>query len=226
MKRILCILCIILSFSITQIQSEEITGKAVSIADGDTITILTKEKQQVKIRFNGIDCPEKSQAFGQKARKFVSETIFGETVRAIVKDKDRYGRTVADVISPEGLNINQSLVKLGLAWWYEKYAPEDTVLRDLEKEARENGRGLWSDPNPDPPWEYRKSPKPGNVSLSPESSNPSASKQSGGDTVYLTKTGSKYHRAGCRSLSKSKIPISLEEAKARYSPFSVCNPPQ
>ena len=70
--------------------------------------------------------------------------------------KDKYGRTIADVLLPDGTNVNHTLVKNGWCWWYRKYAPEDTVLEGLEKEAREAEKGLWADPHPVPPWEWRK----------------------------------------------------------------------
>ena len=71
------------------------------------------------------------------------------------KDQDRYGRTVADVILPDGRNLNREIVKAGFAWCYRKYAPRDAELEALESEARHAKRGLWVDPHPIPPWEYR-----------------------------------------------------------------------
>jgi endonuclease YncB( thermonuclease family) len=85
--------------------------------------------------------------------------VFGKVVRVEVKDFDRYGRTVADVILPNGRVLNQELVVAGLAWWYRQYAPHDDKLRKLEDSARREKRGLWADPNPVPPWCYRKQKK-------------------------------------------------------------------
>jgi endonuclease YncB( thermonuclease family) len=74
-----------------------------------------------------------------------------------VRDIDRYKRTVAEIILPDGRNLNQELVRAGLAWWYQRYARRETVLRDLERDARAAKRGLWADPQgPVPPWEWRK----------------------------------------------------------------------
>ncbi|MEK7785083.1 MAG: thermonuclease family protein [Chloroflexota bacterium] len=67
---------------------------------------------------------------------------------------DRIARTIADVLLPEGTHVNHALVKQG--WWYRKYAPGDTVLEGLETAAREGRKGLWADPQPVPPWEWRK----------------------------------------------------------------------
>ena len=85
--------------------------------------------------------------------------VFGKVVRVEVKDFDRYGRTVADVILPNGRVLNQELVAAGLAWWYRQYAPHDDKLRKLEDSARREKRGLWADPNPVPPGCYRKQKK-------------------------------------------------------------------
>jgi endonuclease YncB( thermonuclease family) len=70
--------------------------------------------------------------------------------------KDKYGRTIADVFLPDGTNINHMLVKDGWCWRYRKYAPGDVVLEELERRARGAGLGLWVDPDPVPPWVYRK----------------------------------------------------------------------
>ena len=68
----------------------------------------------------------------------------------------RYGQTIADVLLPDGTNVNHMMVKKGWCWWYRKYAPTDIVLERLEKEARAAKKGLWADPAPIPPWAYRK----------------------------------------------------------------------
>jgi len=105
---------------------------------------------------NGIDCPEKGQAYGKKAKQAASELVFGKEVTLQTCGKDKYGRTIADVLLPDGTNVNHTLVKEGWCWLYRKYAPGDTVLEGLEKDAREAKKGLWVDPAPIPPWVYRK----------------------------------------------------------------------
>ncbi len=70
-------------------------------------------------------------------------------------DVDRFGRTVGEVTLPDGRVLNHELVRAGLAWWYRRYAPEDDTLKQLEAEARQAKRGLWADPNPVSPWEWR-----------------------------------------------------------------------
>jgi micrococcal nuclease len=129
------------------------TGKVVGIADGDTITVL-KAKTPVKIRLYGIDCPERGQAFGKKAKQFTAGMVFRKMVRIEPVDRDRYGRTVAWVYV-DGKNLCEELVRVGLAWHYKKYS-SDKSLSDMEFLARRNRVGLWSDPHAMPPWEYRR----------------------------------------------------------------------
>ena len=109
-----------------------------------------------RILLNGIDCPEKGQAYGKKAKQYASELVFGKEVTLKTYGLDQYGRTLADVLLPDGTNVNHELVKDGWCWWYRKYAPGNTELESLERDAREAGKGLWVDPAPIPPWEWRK----------------------------------------------------------------------
>jgi len=138
--------------------SVQFTGKVVRVADGDTITVLHNGRGE-RGRLYGIDCPEKGQAFGQRAKQMTSELAFGKEVTVKVFAVDKYGRTIGEVILPGGKNLNQQLVGAGMCWWYRQYAPKDTGLKQLEAKAREARRGLWVDPNPIPPWKWRKLPR-------------------------------------------------------------------
>jgi micrococcal nuclease len=132
----------------------DFSGRVVGVTDGDTIKVLHNGKAE-RIRLHGIDCPEKGQPFGTKAKEFTSALVFGKTVTVHVTDMDRYGRTVADVILPDGRVLNRELVAAGLAWWYRRYAPHDRILERLEAKARAARKGLWVDPKPIPPWCWR-----------------------------------------------------------------------
>jgi endonuclease YncB( thermonuclease family) len=133
---------------------ERFSGQVVGVIDGDTIDVL-HNAQSERVRLNGIDCPEKGQAFGKKAKQFTLNLVFGKQVTVKPLRRDRHGRMVADVLLSDGTNVSQQLVKEGLAWWFKKYAPHDETLAQREGEAREHKRGLWVDPNPIPPWEKR-----------------------------------------------------------------------
>ncbi len=131
----------------------DFTGRVVGVTDGDTITVLHNGKGE-RIRLHGIGCPEKRQAFGNRAKQFTSTLVFGTTVTVQVVDRDRYGRTVGEVLLPDGRSLNHELVRAGLAWMYRRYT-NDQNLSDLEEEARVARRGLWADPHAVPPWEWR-----------------------------------------------------------------------
>ena len=100
--------------------------------------------------------PEKGQAYGTRAKQAASELVYGKEVTLQTHSLDKYGRTIADVLLPDGTNVNHTLVKNGWCWWYRKYAPGDAVLEGLEKDAREAKKGLWADPQPVPPWAWWK----------------------------------------------------------------------
>lgn len=137
------------------ILAHEFSGSVVSVLDGDTIEVL-HNKHAERIRLNGIDCPEKAQAYGKRAKQATSELAYGKDVTIQTHGHDKYMRTIGDVLLPDGTNVNHTLVKEGWCWWYRKYAPRDMVLEGLEREAREGRKGLWADPQPLPPWEWRK----------------------------------------------------------------------
>jgi len=133
-------------------------GKVVAVLDGDTLDVL-EGGRAVRVRLYGVDCPEKSQAFGQKAKQFTSGLAFGKTVKVEVHDTDRYGRAVGEVFLGER-SLNRELVFAGLAWWYQRYAADDAELERLEAEARAAKRGLWADKAPTAPWFFRAKSKP------------------------------------------------------------------
>jgi endonuclease YncB( thermonuclease family) len=160
----------ILAFSaITSAAAETLVGRVVSVADGDTVTVLVGEREPVKVRLAGIDAPEKAQPFGQRSKENLSRLVFGKPVRVDWDKRDRYGRVVGKVwvqpvscpTCPMTLDVGHAQLTVGLAWWYRKYAgeqsPEDQGAYEFsEQEAKAKRVGLWSEPNPIPPWEWRR----------------------------------------------------------------------
>ena len=151
-----CLLLLIVSTNIDSksIKKETIIGKVVAITDGDTFKLLTKDSTLIKVRLANIDCPERKQSFSKKAKQFVSDAIFSDTVTLEVLKKDRYRRYISNVIYDDSLSLCHELVRHGLAWHYRKYS-KDSVLQALEDEARKNKIGLWQDKNAVAPWEWR-----------------------------------------------------------------------
>ena len=129
------------------------SGRVCGVADGDTISVL-HEGRAVKIRLYGIDCPEKHQAYGQKAKTFTSHLAFGKIVDVDPVTRDRYGRIVAWV-HVGGRCLNEEILRAGYAWHFKRFS-RDRHLAELELQARAARAGLWGDPAPVAPWEFRK----------------------------------------------------------------------
>jgi len=131
-----------------------ITGKIVGVSDGDTVILLTEDKTQIKVRLDGIDCPESHQAFGQRAKQFTSDFCFGKQAILISHGKDRYGRSLGLIVIGQD-TLNYELLKAGYAWHYKQYNKEPR-LSEMELQAKNSKLGLWVDPEPIAPWIFRR----------------------------------------------------------------------
>lgn len=138
---------------INTLKADVLSGEVVSIADGDTLSILTESKQQIIIRLNAIDAPEKGQAFSNASKKSLSSICFKKTATVETFGLDKYGRTIGDVTCDQ-VNANSHQVDNGMAWVYRKYSNAPALIA-LEAQAKNMGLGLWDDPNPVPPWDFR-----------------------------------------------------------------------
>jgi endonuclease YncB( thermonuclease family) len=199
------------------------------IVDGDTIVLDGREK----VRLIGVDTPETVdprkpvEYFGKEASEFTRRSAEGKRVRLEYdwQRTDKYGRTLAYVYLEGGTFLNAEIIKQGYGHAYTqfpfRYMEE---FRGYEKQARESGSGLWAENAAAPvAAEAGGTSPPGlpvasKVDLAP-------TERSVTETVYATRTGAKYHRASCRYLAHSQIPMALADAAARYSPCSVCRPP-
>jgi micrococcal nuclease len=140
-----------------------VEGKVTRVSDGDSIIVETAEETKLRTRLYGIDAPEVRQGkkigqpFGEDAKRALSGMILGKKVRLEIIDVDRYRRMVG-IVYLDGKNVNEEMVRLGLAWAYRRYldAPYASEFIGAEEEAREKGLGLWQEPNPVPPWEFRR----------------------------------------------------------------------
>lgn len=150
--------------------AEMLHGRVVGVSDGDTITVLDASNQQYKIRLSGIDAPEKAQPFGQRSKEHLSRHVFGRDVSVEWHKQDRYKRIIGKVMvadpscreatCPKTFDACHAQITAGLAWWYSKYAKdqsrEDAHRYELaEQEAQLHRFGLWSDRQPIPPWDWR-----------------------------------------------------------------------
>lgn len=133
---------------------QSFTGKVVSITDGDTYDVDRPDGPAVTVRLWGVDAPESSQPYGTAATRAAHRIIGGKNVRVSVEEIGAYGRAVAR-LTVQGGGLSEVLVRRGLAWHAGEYAPNAAELARLERQARTAERGLWSQPNPVPPWTWR-----------------------------------------------------------------------
>ncbi len=193
------------------------------VVDGDTVEVKIKEKSE-KVRFIGINCPEstiRQDPYGKEASNYTKKQLTGKTVylQKDVSDRDKYGRLLRYVWLKQPVSDSESEVK---AKMYNAnlvlngYAQASTYVPDVkyskyfvkfQTTARNTNKGLW------------------NLPSSKNSSVKSETSKNLTSTVYVTKTGEKYHRSNCKSLAKSKIKINLSDAKKKgYNPCKICKP--
>jgi endonuclease YncB( thermonuclease family) len=139
--------------------AETLTGRVVRVADGDTLFVLDADNIQHEIRLQWIDAPERGQAYSAKSREHLAELVAGKPVVVEYDQHDHYQRILGKV-SLDNQDINLEQIRAGLAWHYKKYEREQTTAErvsysDAEREARKVRRGLWKDPYPLAPWDYR-----------------------------------------------------------------------
>ena len=142
------------------VSADTLNGRVISIADGDTLTIIDQTNSQHKIRLAGIDTPEKNQSFGQQAKTSLADLVFNQHINIDYTKIDQYGRIVGK-IKLNGRDINLIQIQSGLAWHYKKYQKEQSVedrhaYASAEDAARGAGLGLWGESNPVPPWDFRR----------------------------------------------------------------------
>jgi endonuclease YncB( thermonuclease family) len=142
-----------------------LTCIVVGVSDGDTLTARCKTTdpetvETTKIRLSGIDAPEKRQPFGTASRDSLAALTFGKSIEATCHKSDRYARRVCTVAA-DGEDVGLKQIRVGLAWHYKSYereqpVPERTAYAQGEMAAHAARRGLWQDPSPVPPWEWRR----------------------------------------------------------------------
>ena len=155
MKKVIFIFFLLISSSNTFCQTT-LTAKVVGIKDGDTVVVLDNLNNQTTLRLAEVDCPEKSQPFGTKAKQFTSDQIYLKTIKYVVTDTDRYGRSIAMIYyDTDNKYLSAEIIKAGMGWHYKRYSISKE-LANFEINARKDKLGLWIDNNPIEPSEWRK----------------------------------------------------------------------
>jgi endonuclease YncB( thermonuclease family) len=160
MQRIATLVALVVLFAPVSVPAQSVepeqsfSGKVVEVTDGDTFDVRRSIGGTVTVRLWGIDAPEFDRSYGVEARDMAVQQVYRKTVGVRVEDIDRYGRAVG-LVNIRGGDLGQMLVRRGLAWHYQEYAPNATELRRLQRQARNANRGLWSRSSPVPPWKWR-----------------------------------------------------------------------
>ena len=147
MKKIFLLLVIIF------ISCSNQKAKVIGVKDGDTIVVLLKNNETQTLRLAEIDCPEKSQSCGMKAKQFTSSQVYGKYITFSTITKDKYGRNVVKVYY-DNKYLSEEIIKAGFAWFYKRYS-NNKRLELLEHEAKRNKLGIWSDNTTIEPYKFR-----------------------------------------------------------------------
>lgn len=164
MKKFALAATMLLAVFVCDALAATLAGRVVGVSDGDTVTVLTAENRQFKIRLSGIDAPEKKQPFGARAKETLSRHLFGQAVTVEWTKTDRYGRIVGK-IEVDGFDANLEQIREGSAWVYTQYLRElpvedQRLYLEAERQAKSERRGLWRDNDPEPPWQWRHDRRP------------------------------------------------------------------
>ena len=194
-----------------------LTGRVVAVADGDTLTLLDSSNTQHRIRLESIDAPESGQPFGNRSGRLLRELCHRKTATVRYNRQDRYGRVLGTVYC-DGLDVNAEMVRQGMAWVYVQFAPRNSPLFELEREAREARIGLWADPAPVEPWRWRRGER--------SASGAGATRASPGSGAAPEVRGNRnsmiYHLPHCQSFdsvsSRNRV-IFRSEAEAQRAGF-------
>jgi micrococcal nuclease len=137
----------------TLVAGDTVSGKVISVIDGNTLEVVTETNESYRVVLQGIDCPEIGQAFGEEARLHLEGIMLTKEITVELQGKDRWGNYIA-IVFVDDLDPRIDLLNRGLAWTAEKGTTAG--LKDLEERARKNYLGLWEQENPTPPWIYRR----------------------------------------------------------------------
>jgi endonuclease YncB( thermonuclease family) len=202
-----------------------INGRCVAVLDGDSIRVL-QGRDTIEIRLEGIDAPEHRQAYAERAKQSLSDLVYGKNVKVAGVSTDNFGRLLGRVFVA-GLDVNLEMVRRGLAWHYKRYS-KDAALADAESVARVRRAGLWADPEPVPPWSFRRGPQP--PSPSPSADEIPAGADAAPGEVHGNTSSRVFHTTSCPNYRcrncTARFRGQAAALAAGYRPAGCCHPGQ
>lgn len=198
-------------------------GKVIGVTDGDTLTLLV-DSEEVKVRLEGIDAPESTQAFGNKAKEHLKSLVISKDAKLKRTGKDKYGRMLG-YLYIGGKEINLQMVEDGFAWHFKEYNDQQRFA-DAEQQARDDKKGLWADSKPMPPWEFRDrkkyagNAKPSGEVKKPATANPLQDAIPSGESYWLNTSTGVRHNATCKHYKNTKSGRSCTKSDGK--PCGIC----
>ena len=154
MKSLVLIFGVCMLAAVPSHAQEKLHGLVREVIDGNTLVFVTRDREEYKIILHGIDSPEPGQDYAEQSRKMLEQLLLKKTVTITLHGKDRVGNHLGEIHIDGASDPRHELVKAGLAWTSEKTSNPE--LESLKEEARQKNLGLWQEPNPTPPWVYRR----------------------------------------------------------------------
>lgn len=217
--------CVLLAGGITiSAMGAPVSGTITAVSEGDHLS-FQHDGGTDTIRLAGVDCPELTQARGEEARQFAASLVLNKQVSIEIAGKDAQGVSFADVTLSDGQTLNRAIVTAGLAWVYDQYPTADVALPGLMAAARTAKTGLWADPAPLAPWDFRGDALKEKKNVAIDTARSESELPTGG-AVFVDRNGREFHKSDCVRLDKtSRHSMMLEEAqKQGYSPCRKCYP--
>jgi len=153
LKNIIYVILVLACYSATA-HAGQVRCRVVHIIDGDTVVCLTAQQKNLRIRLANIDAPELGQAYGQRAKQYLSSLVGGKYVRVTIRAKDKYKRFIG-ILYRQNKEINLAMVSAGLSWVYRPYRQVKKTYQQAQTSAQQQKRGLWAAKQPIAPWQYR-----------------------------------------------------------------------
>jgi micrococcal nuclease len=203
----------------SKLSKRTLAGYVATVVDGDTLHLRVDGKHRpIKLRLHGVDCPERSQAYGREASALTRTLVLAKKVTVLAKKRDRYGRLVGSVMI-DGKSLAARLIGAGACWHYKRYS-KSRKLADLQARAKRDKLGLWARKEAIPPWRYRAMRRAKKSALSPSGSDDRTLRFVGNlrSRVFHQRGCNAFHCRNCRAFFATPG----DALRAGFRPHKTC----